>query len=71
MASLNWDTEYITRTTYYQNQKRGIQRMLTILNVKTVKPLVNQFDVFINFIRKSVGIVSYCKNAFYQKYSIG
>ena len=54
--SFSINIEYITRSTY-ENQKRQIKILIFSLNVKTVNLLLNECDVLISFIRKSVGIV--------------
>ena len=49
--------EYIIGSTYYENQKLEIKILIFSLIIKIVNLLLNECDVLISFIRKSVGIV--------------
>ena len=54
MPSFSIDIDYIAGTKYYQNQHLQINSMLITLNVNTVNPLLDEFDVKMN-VKKFVG----------------
>lgn len=57
MGSFSIDIGYISKTTYYKNKTREINKMLNSQNRKKINQPLYESDLLNNFIRNSLSIV--------------